>query len=150
VTSLTRAAIAEHAVADVEDLDAALADDSVDPGLRRRLGDIRNRRLTEVPGISVATAARVLGLSAQSVRAWVEAGVLDTMPGSQPLKVTTSRLAEVASLVQRLRRAGRDRDLLGAVVDRSEDERVMAHPRICRSLEQLHRGQVEPFSAQDL
>lgn len=80
----------------------------------------------------------------------MEAGVLDTMPGYRPLKVSTSRLAEVASLVQRLRRAGRDRDLLRAVVDRLEDGCVMAHPRVRRSLEQLHRGQVEPFSARGL
>lgn len=146
----TARAMAEHAVADVEDLDAVLADTSVDPRLRKRLTQIRERRLAEVPGVPVSVAGRMLGLSPQTVRAWLGAGVLDAVPGSQPVKVSTGRLAEVVSLVERLRRAGRDRDLLTAVVDRFEDERVLAQPRVRRSLEQLHQGQVEALSAEDL
>ena len=67
----------------------------------------------------------------------------------RPLKVSTGRLAEVVSLVERLR-VGRDRDLLSAVVDHLEDERVLAHRRVRRSLEQLRRGQVEALSVEDL
>jgi len=63
------------------------------------------------------------------VRAWVGAGVLDAVPGSRPVKVSTGRLAEVVSLVERLRRVGRDRNLLTAVVDRFEDESVASQPR---------------------
>lgn len=59
--------MAEHAVADVEDLDAVLADASVDPRLRKRLTQIRERRLAEVPGVSVSVAAPMLGLSSQTV-----------------------------------------------------------------------------------
>jgi len=150
VTAPLRTAVAEHAVADVEDLDAALADDSVRPPVRHRLTEIRQRRLAEVPGVPVTTAARILGLSAQSVRAWLQAGVLEPMPGSAPLKVATGRLAEVASLVHQLRQAGHDRDLLRIIVDRLEDERVTAHPQVRRSLDQLHQGHLEPFSAADL
>lgn len=150
MASLARTVAAEHAVADLEDLDAAIADDSVAPEVRRRLVQVRDRRLAEVPGVSVATAARALGLSGQSVRSWVEAGVLDAVPGSQPLQVSTKRVAEVASLVHRLREAGQDRELLRAVVDRLEDERVLVQPRVRRSLDQLQRGEIEPFSAVDL
>lgn len=150
MTSLARTVVSEHAVADLEDLDAAIADDSVTPDVRRRLVQVRDRRLAEVPGVPVATAARALGLSGQSVRSWVEAGVLDAVPGSQPLQVSTKRVAEVASIVHRLRRAGQDRDLLRAVVDRLEDARLLAQPRVRRSLEQLRRGEIEPFSAEDL
>ncbi|MDA8283653.1 MAG: hypothetical protein M0Z42_10275 [Actinomycetota bacterium] len=146
----TARAMAEHAVADVEDLDAVLADASVEPRLRKRLVQVRDRRLAEVPGVSVSVAARMLGLSPQSVRAWMSAGVLDAVPGSRPIKVSTGRLAEVASLIARLRRAGKDRDLLRAVVDRLEDERVLAQPRVRRSLDQLRRGQVEALSVEEL
>lgn len=78
------------------------------------------------------------------------AGVLDAVPGSRPTKVSTGRLAEVASLVERhLRRAGKDRDLLNAMVDRLEEERVLAQPRVHRSLNQLRQGQVEALSAEE-
>lgn len=137
MTSGVRTLMAQHAVADVEDLDAAISDDSVGPEIRHRLAAVRDRRLTEVPGVPVSVAAGVLGLSAQSVRAWLDAGVLEAVPGSQPLQVTTPRLVLVVSLLHRLRRAGRDRDLLRAVVDRLEDDRV-------------RQGQVEAFSAEDL
>lgn len=150
MTANVRTVVAAHAVADLEDLGVAIADDSVAPEVRRRLVQVRDRRLAEVPGVSVAIAARALGLSGQSVRSWVDAGVLDIVPGSHPLQVSTKRVAEVASLVHRLRRAGQDRDLLRAVVDRLEDERVLAHPRVRRSLDQLRRDQIESFSAEDV
>lgn len=146
----TAGSLAEHAVADVEDLDAVLADDSVEPELRRRLTQVRDRRLAEVPGVPVSVAARMLGLSSPTVRAWIGADVLDAVPGSQPVKVSTGRLAEVVSLVERLRRAGRDRDLLTAVVYRLEDESVLAQPRVSRSLEQLRHGQIDALSVEDL
>lgn len=150
MTSLARTVVAEHAVADLEDLEAAIADGSVAGEVRRRLVQVRDRRLAEVPGVSVATAARALGISGQSVRSWVEAGVLDVVPGSRPLQVSTKRVAEAASVLHRLRQAGQDRDLLRAVVDRLEDERVLAQPRVRRSLDQLRRGEIEPFTAGDL
>lgn len=92
----------------------------------------------------------MLGLSAQSVRAWLDAGVLDVVPSSQPRQVSTPRLVLVVSLVHRLSRAGRDRDLLRAVVDRLEDDRVSTLPRVRCSLDQLRRGQVEALSAENL
>ncbi len=146
---LAARAIAENAVADVEDLNAALVDAPVGSRLRKRLTQIRERRLAEVPGVPVSVAARTLGLTPQTVRVWLGVGVLEVVSGSRPLKVSTGRLAEVVSLVERLR-VGRDRDLLSAVVDHLEDERVLAHRRVRRSLEQLRRGQVETLSVEDL
>ena len=146
----TARAMAEHAVADVEDLNAVLADASVEPRLRKRLTQIRERRLAEVPGVPVSVAARILGLSPQTVRAWLDAGVLDAMPGSRPVTISTGHLAEVVSLVERLRRAGRDRDLLTAVVDRFEDERVASQPRVRRSLTALRDGRLQALSAEEL
>ncbi len=142
--------MAEHAVADVEDLDAVIADASVEPNLRRRLHQVREHRLAEVPGVPVSAAARMLGTSPQTVRAWLAAGVLDAVPGLRPVKVSTGRLAEVVSLVQRLRRAGKDRGLLNAVVDRLDDERVTGQRRVRRSLDELHQGEIAMFSAEDL
>jgi hypothetical protein len=146
----TAHAIAQHAVADVEDLDAVLADTSVEPRARKRLTQVRDRRLAEVPGVPISVAAGMLGLSPQSVRAWINAGVLDAVADTRPVKVSTGRLAKVVSLVERLRRAGKDRDLLNAVIDRLEDERLLAQPRVRRSLDQLRRGQVEALSAEEL
>lgn len=98
----------------------------------------------------MSAAARMLGLSPQTVRTWLGTGVLDAVPGSHPVKVSTGRLAEVGSLVQRLRRGGRDRDLLRAVVDRLDDDRVLDQRRVRRSLGELHRGEIEPVSAEEV
>jgi hypothetical protein len=76
--------------------------------------------------------------------------VLDAVPGSRPVKVSTGRLAKVVSLVERLRRAGRDRNLLTAVVDRFEDESVASQPRVRRSLTALRDGRLQALSAEEL
>jgi hypothetical protein len=56
--------------------------------------------------------------------------------------VTLKSLLEVRPALRDLRAVGRDRNLPEAVVARLEDERVLADPRLKRSLEEMHRGEL--------
>ncbi len=100
-------------------------------------------------GFLVAGASLRACAGRRSPRAWLGAGVLDAVPGSRPVKISTGRLAEAVSLVERLRRAGRDRDLLTAMVDRFEDESVASQPRVRRSLTALRDGRLQALSAEE-
>ncbi len=141
---------AEAAVQDLIDLDVATQDPSVSPQLRRRLALMRQRREQQVPGVRVSVAAKMLGLSERTTRDWLAHGPLDPVPGAKPARVSTASLATVLPAVEKLRALGQDRDLLRALVDRLEAERILGHPRVRKSLEQLHRGEYEPFSSEDL
>ena len=135
---------------DLIDLDVATHDPSVSPQLKRRLTLMRQRREQEVPGVRVSVAAKMLGLSERTTRDWLAHGPLDPVPGAKPARVSTASLATVLPAVEQLRELGQDRELLRALVDRLEDERIRSHPRVRKSLEQLHRGEYEFFSSADL
>lgn len=63
-------------------------------------------------GVPVSAAAALLGLSQQTVRAWVDRGVLTSIDGVRPVQVSVRSLGEVLSQVRRLRAAGtNDREL---------------------------------------
>ncbi len=98
----------------------------------------------------VSVAAKMLGLSERTTRDWLERGPLDAVRGAKPARVSTASLARVLPAVQRLRDIGHDRDLRRALVDRMEDQRIRSHPRVHKSLDQLHRGEYEFFASEDL
>ncbi len=141
---------AEAAIQDLIDLDVAMHDPSVSPQLRRRLTLMRQRREQEVPGVRVSVAAKMLGLSERTTRDWLAHGPLDAVPGAKPARVKTASLAQVLPAVAKLRELGQDRELLRALIDRLEDGRIRRHPRVRKSIEQMHRGEYEPFTNADL
>lgn len=141
---------AEAAVQDLIDLDVATQDPSVSPQLRRRLTLMRQRREQEVPGVRVSVAAKMLGLSERTTRDWLAHGPLDPVPDAKPARVSTASLAEVLPAVARLRELGQDRELLRALVDRLEADRILSSPRVKKSLEQFRRGEHRPLSSADL
>jgi DNA-binding transcriptional MerR regulator len=134
---------AEAAVLDLIDLDIAARDPSASPQLRQRLTVMRQRREEGLPGVRVSVAAGLLGLSERTVRDWMTRGPLDPVPGAKPARVSTASLARVVPAVIRLREIGRDRDLLRALVEQLEDDRVQSLPRVKKSLEQLRQGDYE-------
>lgn len=141
---------AEAAVLDLIDLDVATRDPTVSPQLRRRLTLMRQRREEGIPGVRLSVAATLLGLSERTVRDWAGRGPLDLVPGAKPARVSTTSLARVVPLVRQLQAMGQDRDLLGALVRRLEDERVRSLPRVKKSLKQMERGDYELLSSADL
>ncbi len=141
---------AEAAVQDLIDLDVATHDPSVSPQLKRRLTLMRQRREQEVPGVRVSVAAKMLGLSERTTRDWLAHGPLDPVPDAKPARVSTASLAEVLPAVATLRELGQDRELLRALIDRLEADRILSSPRVKKSLEQFRRGEYRPFSSADL
>jgi DNA-binding transcriptional MerR regulator len=150
VSLIADVSAAEAAVQDLIDLDVARHDPSVSPQLKRRLTLMRQRREQEVPGVRVSVAAKMLGLSERTTRDWLADGPLDPVSGAKPARVSTASLAVVLPAVEKLRELGQDRELLRALVDRLEDQRIRSHPRIRKSLKEMHRGEYEPFSSADL
>lgn len=141
---------AEAAVLDLIDLDVATRDPTLSPQLRERLTLMRQRREEGLPGVRVSVAAGLLGLSERTVRDWMARGPLDSVPGAKPARVSTASLARVVPLVARLREIGQDRDLLRALIERLEDDRVRSLPRVKKSLDQMRRGDYEFVSSANL
>ena len=75
---------------------------------------------------------------------------LDPVPGAKPARVSTASLAIVLPVVDKLRELGQDRELLRALIDKLEAERILSSRRVKKSLEQFRRGEYQPFSSADL
>ncbi len=150
VSLIADVSVAEAAVQDLIDLDVATHDPSVSPQLKRRLTLMRQRREQEVPGVRVSVAAKMLGLSERTTRDWLADGPLDPVPGAKPARVSTASLAAVLPAVKKLRELGQDRELLRALIDKLEADRILSSPRVKKSLEEFRRGEYRPFSSADL
>jgi hypothetical protein len=86
-------------------------------------------------------AARLLGLSEKTVRAWAAAGVLTVAPRSPRLLLDVRSVHAVSHLVSELRAAGQDRDLLDQVWRRLEDAALLDRDDLRESLDQMCRGE---------
>ncbi len=96
----------------VEDLIALqhLFEQEADVARRRSLDAIRRHVAERDQGAKIAEAAKVLGVSAPTVRAWTEAGALYAVPGARPARVDVMSLAATKQVVDELRRHTGDRD----------------------------------------
>ncbi|MGH9010650.1 MAG: hypothetical protein ACRDYF_12500, partial [Acidimicrobiia bacterium] len=74
----------------------------------------------------------------------------ELVPGAKPARVSTASLARVVPPVKELQAMGQDRDLLRALVERLEDDRVRSLPRVKKSLAQMHQGDYQLVSSADL
>lgn len=82
----------------------------------------------------------LLGVSNPTVREWIEKGVLEDF-GGRPQRVGLESVLRAAPMVDELRELGRDRDLVGAVLNRLESEALKRDRRFKRSLGQTRRGE---------
>ncbi|MFN2467669.1 MAG: hypothetical protein ABR521_05990 [Gaiellaceae bacterium] len=91
-----------------------------DPALRDELRAIEvslRRQLS--PSVTKRGAARLLGVSVTALDRWIDRGQLPVVAspkGSKRLAVETAPLLELATMVRRLRRAGRSRGVLSEAV----------------------------------
>jgi hypothetical protein len=92
-----------------------LAEQERDAARRRRLLGIHDRVASRTEGVKISEAARVLGLSAPTVRAWLDANVLIAVPGRSPVRVTAASLAAAKRAVDEVRSHRDDRHLLADV-----------------------------------
>jgi predicted transcriptional regulator len=92
-----------------------LAEQERDAARRRRLLGVHERMASRTEGVRVSQAADVLGLSAPTVRAWLDAKVLIVVQGKGPVRVTAASLAAVKRAVDEIRSHRDDRRLLADV-----------------------------------
>lgn len=108
---------------------------------RARLLDVSSAALAEEGTIRPVIAARLLGLSEKTIRAWASQGVLATAARTPRLLLDLRSVHEISHVVGELRQHGRDRDLLDEVWRRLNDAALLDRADLQESIEQMHRGQ---------
>ena len=122
----------------VEDVARTLPEDDE---RRTRLLAVSDSALAEEGTIRPVIAARLLGLSEKTVRAWAAAGVLAVAGHSPRLLLDVRSVHAVSHLLSELRAAGQDRDLLDQVWRRLEDAALLDRDDLRDSLDQMRRGE---------
>jgi excisionase family DNA binding protein len=128
----------------VEDLLALqrLAQGERDAARRQALDEVRQHVADRDRGAKVGEAAQVLRVSAPTVRAWIEAGALQAVAGSRPVRVGVMSLAATKSVVDELRRHRDDRHLLADVLRLLRDRGVLAGEDVPGGVDDFGAGRV--------
>jgi hypothetical protein len=131
----------------VDDLIALqrLADREDDAARRQTLEVVRRHLAKRERGAKVAEAATLLGVSAPTVRSWVDVGVLSAATGARPLRVEVTSLAAVKQLVDELRSHGDDRHLLAEVARVLRDGAALAGVDVASAFEDVRAGRLRPL-----
>jgi len=108
---------------------------------RARLLAVSDSALAEEGTIRPIIAARLLGLSEKTVRAWAAAGALAVAQRSPRLLLDVRSVHVVSHLISELRAAGQDRDLLDQVWRHLEDAALLDRADLHESLDQMRRGE---------
>jgi DNA-binding transcriptional MerR regulator len=127
-----------HRVETVEDVARTLPEDDE---RRATLLDVSNAALEEEGTIRPVIAARLLGLSDKTIRAWASEGVLATAQRTPRLLLDLRSVHEISHIVSDLREHGRDRDLLDEVWRRLNDAALLERADLQESIAQMRRGQ---------
>lgn len=117
-----------------------------DPERRRSLDAVRDHLADRDRGAKVSEVAHVLGISQPTVRAWIEAGVLELRGGASPVRVDVLSLAAVKRALDLLREHGHDRGLLIAVMRILRDRAVLAGGGVREGFDDLAAGRVVPLT----
>ncbi len=128
----------------VEEIDAlASAQSAIERG---DLGSAREAvaravalKMNRAPSVPVSLAARLLGVSAPTIRKWVARGVLQPSP-SKPVGVTLQSYQKVHDIVQELREAGKDPDIRELLLARIDDRLLAGEPWVRDALASLNKG----------
>jgi transposase-like protein len=145
---------AEQVVADVVLLSEMAAGRLDAERVREAAGVLLERMRSELPGVSVAVAARLLGVSRTTVEAWRSAGMLvPAVLQRRRHEVTTESLVRLHSLTGELRRLGRVRELRDHVWWSGQDSADHADGKLDEALADLREGDLDDEiapSARDL
>ena len=136
----------------VEDLIALqhLVEQEADVARRRSLDAVRQHVAERDQGAKIAEAARVLAVSAPTVRAWTEAGALRVIPGARPARVDVMSLAAAKQVLDELRRHSDDRQLLADVLRVLRDRGDRAGDDVQSATDDLLEGRVRRLNPQGL
>jgi hypothetical protein len=98
------------------------------------------RIVRDAEPVRLSYAAAVLGLTDQTVRDWLDAGLFEDFGGS-PRRVDLESVARLRGLVKELRESGQQRDLMTSALRELEREELRRDDRFLASLEQMRRGE---------
>ncbi|HUY45144.1 MAG TPA: helix-turn-helix domain-containing protein [Streptosporangiaceae bacterium] len=134
---------AEQVVADVALLHDMAAGRLDQERVREAAEVLLEHRRSELPGVSVAVAARLLGVSRTTVEAWREAGILTPAAAKRRRhEVTVDSLVRLQALIGELRRLGRTRELRDYVWWSGQDAADYANGKLAEALGQLRAGEL--------
>jgi hypothetical protein len=122
----------------VEDVARTLPEDDV---RRATLLEVSHAALADEGTIRPVIAARLLGLSEKTVRAWAAQGVLTVAQRTPRLLLDVQSVHVISHIVRDLRALGKDRDLLDEVWRRLSDAALLERPDFSESLGQMRRGE---------
>lgn len=117
-----------------------IADDEPNPGRRQRIEELAWDKVREADPVRILHAKQLLEVSDRTIAGWASRGLLELRPGT-PKRVSLDSVLRVKRILDELREAGRDRDLVGAVVSRLEREELERSQRFQDSLRQMRRGE---------
>jgi DNA-binding transcriptional MerR regulator len=113
----------------------------LDDDRRARLLAVARDALAEEGTVRPVIAAKILGLSEKTVRAWASAGLLSARQKSPRLLLDVPSVHEVSHILRSLRADGLDRELLEHVWHRLEDQALLDRADLRESIGQLRRGE---------
>jgi len=116
---------------------------------RARLLAVSHEALAEEATVRPVIAAKILGLSEKTVRAWADAGLLATAQRSPRLLLDVPSVHRVSHALRELREEGLERDLLEHVWHRLEDQALLDREDLRESIGQLLDGDVVVFRQSD-
>jgi hypothetical protein len=122
----------------VEDVAATFDDDDE---RRAKLLEVLDATLADEGTIRPVIAARLLGLSEKTMRAWAKAGVLEVAQRKPRLLLDVRSVHTVSHILRDLRAHGKDRDLLEEVWRRLSDTALLERGDLRESVEQMRRGE---------
>jgi hypothetical protein len=109
---------------------------------RAKLLAVSRDALAEEATVRPVIAAKILGLSEKTVRAWATAGLLATKQKSPRLLLDVPSVHAISHVLREVRADGLDHDLLDHVWHRLEDRALLEREDLRESIEQLRRGEV--------
>jgi hypothetical protein len=134
---------AEQVVADVALLQDMAAGRLDEQRVKQAAEVLLDHRRHELPSVSVAVAARLLGVSRTTVESWRQAGVLTSAAVQRRRhEVTLDSLVRLQVLAGELRRLGKNRELRDYVWWSAQDSADYADGQLAEALRQLRTGQL--------
>jgi hypothetical protein len=112
----------------------------VDDERRAKLMAVSTAALADEATIRPVIAARLLGLSEKTVRAWAAQGVLTVAQRAPRLLLDLESVHVISHIVGDLRAAGQERDLLDEVWRRLGDAALLERSDLRESIEQMRQG----------
>ncbi len=134
---------AEQVVADVALLHDMAAGRLDEQRVKEAAQVLLEHRRHELPSVSIAVAARLLGVSRTTVESWRQAGVLTSAAVRRRRhEVTIDSLVRLQVLQEELRRLGKGRELRDYVWWSAQDTADYADGMLAEALRQLRAGEL--------